>query len=242
MAWVKLHDGFTDHPKVVAAGWQAAWLYVCGLTYSARYLTDGRIPKAQVKRLADLPKPQQLADRLVEVGLWEDDGGPDYQVHGYTEWQTSAAQIEAERQAARDRRKGKRRPNVARTSPDAHANVGDQKVEGRSRSSSSSPSAEQAPLLNGAEEEEEPNAPQPTPEHLAELERRWQARNKPGLEPVTNPFAWRAKTLDDVMENHSPSPVAEPSRPYDRPACERGCVNGWLDDMTRCECVTRRTA
>ena len=54
MSWVKIDDHFSDHPKVVQAGPEAAWLYICGLCYCAKYLTDGFIPKRQVKRLADV--------------------------------------------------------------------------------------------------------------------------------------------------------------------------------------------
>jgi hypothetical protein len=70
MAWVKLDDQIADHPKMIAVGPMAAWLYVCGLTYCNRYLTDGVIPIAQAPRLADIEEPAPLIARLVEVGLW----------------------------------------------------------------------------------------------------------------------------------------------------------------------------
>ena len=46
MSWIKIDDQFADHPKVLQAGPLASWLYVCGLTYSGRYLTDGWVPSA----------------------------------------------------------------------------------------------------------------------------------------------------------------------------------------------------
>jgi hypothetical protein len=102
MVWVKLDDGFPDHPKVLAAGPLAAWLYVCGLAYAARLLTDGFIPTVQVGRLAALQGAEDLAGRLVSVGLWERvDGG--YRVHDYLDWNTPASHIKRDRAAAAER-------------------------------------------------------------------------------------------------------------------------------------------
>lgn len=85
MAWVYLDDQFFDHPKVVLAGGDAAWLFVCGLGYCRRYATEGAIPVNQVSKLSDRRSPAKLAKRLVEVGLWEADG-EHYRVHDYADW------------------------------------------------------------------------------------------------------------------------------------------------------------
>jgi hypothetical protein len=100
--WVKLDDTFPDHPKVERAGPAAAWLYVCGLCYCARYLTDGLIPGTAVARLTALKNNRALAEKLVEVGLWERDG-EDYMVHNYQERNPSKAQIEEKRRQTRER-------------------------------------------------------------------------------------------------------------------------------------------
>lgn len=85
MAWVYLDNAFPDHPKVAAAGGDAAWLFVCGLAYVKRYETEGFIPSAQVPRLTDRKSPNRVAARLVEVGLW--DPHPDgFMVHDYHDW------------------------------------------------------------------------------------------------------------------------------------------------------------
>ena len=97
MTWIKLDDQFPDHPKVMAAGPLAAWLYVCGLAYCARLLTDGYLPAAQVRKLADVDEATALADRLVGVGLWERvEGG--FRVHDYLEYQPSADRVRATRE------------------------------------------------------------------------------------------------------------------------------------------------
>lgn len=115
MTWVKLDDHFPDHPKVLAAGPLAAWLYVCGLAYASRYLTDGFVPAAQVPRLADLKQASALAERLVDAGLWEQtDGG--YQIHDYLEYQRSAREVDelSAKRAEAGRRGGARSGEVRR--------------------------------------------------------------------------------------------------------------------------------
>ena len=102
MAWVKLDDGFPEHPKVELAGDKAAWLYVCGLAYCSRTLSDGYIPATRLCRLTRFPQPQKLAERLVEVGLWDElpDG---WQVHDYGRHQRTKEQVEAIRAANAER-------------------------------------------------------------------------------------------------------------------------------------------
>ena len=89
MPWSKIDDQFYDHPKTVAAGPLGIALFVCGLSYCSRYLTDGFILSAQVRRLINVDDPLEVAEHLVEVGLWErHDGG--YQVHDYHKYELRA--------------------------------------------------------------------------------------------------------------------------------------------------------
>lgn len=127
VAWVYLDDQFPDHPKVVAAGDAAAWLFVCGLAYCRRYNTAGRIPKGQVAKLTASRSPAKLAKALLappagyEAGLWEDHGDH-YLVHDYDEWnKPQASRSEAARKAAKTRW-GKQQGN-APPDADAHANA-----------------------------------------------------------------------------------------------------------------------
>lgn len=111
MRWVRLDEQFTDHPKVLQAGPLAGWLYVCGLTYCSRYLTDGFIPAAQVRRLAAVNNAAQLAQRLVDVGLWEvKENG--YLVHDYLDYQQGSAIVRRERDAAKTRMRRLRSDDV----------------------------------------------------------------------------------------------------------------------------------
>ena len=113
MSWVKLDDQFSDHPKILSAGPLAGWLYVCGLTYAGRYLTDGFIPQAQVRKLADVEDSAALADRLVTCGLWERvDGG--YMIHDYLQYNPSGAEVRAQRDIVSRRKAMNDDPELAR--------------------------------------------------------------------------------------------------------------------------------
>lgn len=110
--YIRVSDHLPEHPKISAVGGEAGWLFVAGLCYCSRNLTDGFIPATVVARLTDLRRPNVLVGRLVEVGLWH---GPDHActtcppavggfvVHDYLAYQRSAAQvadIKAKRAAA----------------------------------------------------------------------------------------------------------------------------------------------
>jgi hypothetical protein len=102
MGWVRLDDAFYDHQKQSGAGPLAELLWVRALAWSNRNLTDGFIPRVQVRRLADYAEdcdwmgrpqmPDMLAGKLVEVGLWDEiEGG--YQVHDYHDFQPTSGQV-----------------------------------------------------------------------------------------------------------------------------------------------------
>jgi hypothetical protein len=102
MAWIRLDDSFPDHPKAVQAGPMASWLYICGLAYANRYLTDGFIPERQAKRLTEIKKIDSCIASLVAAELWEKvEGG--YQIHDYLDYQSSAQKVKADREKGRQR-------------------------------------------------------------------------------------------------------------------------------------------
>ena len=103
MSWVRIEDTFPDHPKAARAGLAGVGLYIAGLCYCARLLTDGHIPEPIVSKLTGLPRHQtrDLVDRLVKAGLWDlADGG--YQVHDYLDYQPTRAQVVASRAETHD--------------------------------------------------------------------------------------------------------------------------------------------
>lgn len=105
MSWVKLDDGFPEHPKVQHVGLVGMALQVAALCYSARNLTDGHIPSAMVPKLTGMtPKASKtLAGLMVESGLWDmcagQVGGTEYVIHDYLDYNPSRASVLQKRDA-----------------------------------------------------------------------------------------------------------------------------------------------
>jgi hypothetical protein len=126
MAWIRIDDHFDEHPKLAKAGPLGWALWMAGLAYCNRNLTDGFIPWAIARRLVNWeflgeddgdPRGRKVysvsitcgmagddvtnalvIDRLVDAGLWvEVDGG--FQIHDYDQYQPSKEQVQAERAA-----------------------------------------------------------------------------------------------------------------------------------------------
>lgn len=110
MGWVKVDDGFYDHPKFLNLSLAEIGLRSAALAYANRHLTDGRIPSGWVKRMGGA----RQASALVDAGLWlRDDEG--YVIHDYLDWQRSADQVRelsAKRAAAGKRGGAKRAANA----------------------------------------------------------------------------------------------------------------------------------
>jgi hypothetical protein len=113
MTWVRLDDGFTEHPKVKRISSDALRLFLRGLCYANRYLTDGRLTFRDAHELAAL-KPtegaifvltherEDLIDELVSARLWERDG-TDFVIHDYADYQPTREEVLAEREKTRAR-------------------------------------------------------------------------------------------------------------------------------------------
>ena len=103
MPWIKVDNQLPDNPKIVSVGPIAAWLYVCGLCYCDRLLTDGFIPVEKLEQLvphtqdrAIHESPLRLADLLCDVGLWKPAtrrGVTGFRVHDYLKYQSSKEEI-----------------------------------------------------------------------------------------------------------------------------------------------------
>lgn len=85
MAWVRIEDAVTEHRKHLRAGPAACWLWVCGIAYCQRQLSDGFIPSEALGMLGVAKGALKLAGQLVTVGLFDAvDGG--YLVHDYHDY------------------------------------------------------------------------------------------------------------------------------------------------------------
>jgi hypothetical protein len=112
MTWVRIDDGFAQHPKVVAAGPLAMAMQVAALCYCNRNLTDGFIPRSVARTLLDV-SAKKIIISLLTSGLWREiDGG--YQIHDYEDYQPTKAQIQAEREIAKRRFAMNANPQLAK--------------------------------------------------------------------------------------------------------------------------------
>jgi hypothetical protein len=102
VGWLKVDDALTENPKCVGLSPFAWTLWIHGLAYCSRNLTDGNIPHAIVPRLCSIKDAAKAAAELVDAGLWHvtPDG---WTVHDYLDHQRSRAQVQADRAAAAER-------------------------------------------------------------------------------------------------------------------------------------------
>lgn len=114
MPWVKLTDDWYDDPAIASLDDHGIALWVLGLSWCARNLTDGEIPGAMVRRLSSHEDPPSVAANLVELDLWSVIPAG-YLVENYHEYQPTRADVLAKREAERER--GRRRRGESSPTP-----------------------------------------------------------------------------------------------------------------------------
>lgn len=135
MPWVKVDDHFDEHPKMARVGPLGWAVWLAGLAYCNRNLTDGFIPFAAARSLVSwdmlLPHPtepdrelvytigigsgahghdvecSEVIDMLVDAGIWEHVPGG-YRVHDYGDYQPSKADVMEERARSAERQQRSR--------------------------------------------------------------------------------------------------------------------------------------
>lgn len=126
--WVKIDDGFFLHRKVEGLTKDAKLLFLAGLAYCARELTDGFISAGVGLRttaaMADVNP--RAAQALVAAGLWEK-SATGFEVHDYHDYQPTKVEVEERRRlrAAAGHKGGVRSAQArqARASANAQANA-----------------------------------------------------------------------------------------------------------------------
>jgi len=124
MGKASIDDCLTDHPKFLNLGpqvGQAGWLWLAGLLYARRTLTDGFIPRAKVATLvAGQRGPYALAGELVRVGLWsvESEG---FRIHDFLDHNPTKAQVQAYQHQDRVRKQARRGGQVDPVRPDSES-------------------------------------------------------------------------------------------------------------------------
>jgi hypothetical protein len=105
MTWARVDDRANEHPKLLRAGPEAAWLWTCGLMYANRQAArDGFVPAEVVPMLYPL-KPATLKRciaTLVRERLWTPTEGG-FAIHDFKVWNKTREQIEEEREEGRRR-------------------------------------------------------------------------------------------------------------------------------------------
>jgi hypothetical protein len=99
MAWFKVDDGFWSHPKTSELSDAATALWVRAGSWSAQHLTEGRVPYSALRFFR---ARRRSAMELVAAGLWSD-AGDAFVFHSWADYQPSRSQVEARREAAKNR-------------------------------------------------------------------------------------------------------------------------------------------
>lgn len=93
MAWVKFDDQMPENPKVEDLSDRAFRVYVEGIAYCSRTLSDGLIPATKARKLGATPK---VVQELVESRLWHLNGAG-FRVNDYLKYNPSRDQVEKRR-------------------------------------------------------------------------------------------------------------------------------------------------
>lgn len=109
MAWVKVDVAYLRNPKMRAVSPDARLLHLASILWTAEHLTDGILPRAVLRDLADTAQidrrwASRRALELVGARLW-DDACEAWIVHDFA-WHnptSTRANVEHERQLSRDR-------------------------------------------------------------------------------------------------------------------------------------------
>lgn len=124
MPWFKVDDSFHSHPKVMELSVEAVGLWTLAGTWCANYLTDGVIKESVLHRFGRTSaNVRELCAELVESGLWEETSPGTYQYRNWSEYQPVKDDVEAEREAARERmRQVRAKKKGSKRSEDVQAN------------------------------------------------------------------------------------------------------------------------
>lgn len=218
---IYLDDGFFDHRKVIAAGDDAAILYLKLLGWLKQQRSDdGRIPAYVVPRHPVIIGGKALAqDRLVAAlvqhGLWVVDGD-DYLCHGYAERNEKA--IRKSKQAATAARK-------------RHADAGASAVRTQERPQGGD-DADAGAYIHKPQPHPQPQ-PQPQPPVVD--------KSSSSTESVGRPEAPRSPTLDAARLHAMRAFKAQPAGSVRVPdSWRQAAMTGWLSEhVDECSQLTR---
>lgn len=150
MAWFKVDDGFHSSRKVLSIPRRtrlaAVGAWALAGAWCADELTDGRIPDYMI---SEWGFPPSVVDALVTSGLWEREHGS-LAFCNWAEYQPSKADVDAEREASRERMRELRAKRKQKKPQDDAAK---EEVFGRT-------------VTNGSENVRNPDPTRPDPTHI----------------------------------------------------------------------------
>lgn len=121
MPWFKVDDAFHSHPKVMGLSPAAVGVWTLAGAWSANYLTDGEVQANIIRRFGGT---SEMIQELCTSGLWIDNHDGTYQFKDWDDYQPVKADVEAEREAARERmRQVRAKKKGVQHSEDVRANT-----------------------------------------------------------------------------------------------------------------------
>jgi hypothetical protein len=104
VSWLRIDDGFAEHPKLMDVSDRAFRLHVAALCFCARNLTDGELVDRSVRMVCALSAAtKKHVAELVAAGLWVKRADGTFEVKDFLEYNPTAEKVKAERDAARVR-------------------------------------------------------------------------------------------------------------------------------------------
>ena len=121
MPWVRIDEHAMEHPKVAGLSDGAFRLWVVGLVYCQKFLTDGVITDVAQRGLRGYTVKRK--DELVVAGLW-DAADAGVTIHDFLDWNASRASVLNSREQSRQRLQKHKEKRVSNTVANAHLTVG----------------------------------------------------------------------------------------------------------------------
>jgi hypothetical protein len=207
--YAQISCSMTRDPRMIAAGWQARAVYVEAVLYCRENLTDGIIDRlAMPYWMPDMPVKarMKLLDILVDVRALDPcDQGWRFPEHVWARWNPSRAEVEAKREAEKQRKANYRARRREGTDPSESVPMG-QYVPATSRDKQ--PETEPEPETK---KESSPRLSTTPTEDKQPVDNRFDLivkrvvfnREQRQHQPPRNPTAWRTKVRTSVIEEHT---------------------------------------
>ena len=120
MTWFKVEDNFWSHPKVMHLSSHAAGVWLRSAAYCSAHLTDGRITGHTIEVICPESRAhtRRAIAELVTAVLWDlGTQGDEYVFHDWAVYQSTRAEVEAKREAEREKKARQRRNAAGKYAP-----------------------------------------------------------------------------------------------------------------------------